>query len=121
MAILYLFTLINIEEKTIKNVAVLSNNNNSIYSQIRIGMKTNIFSKSLDSVECVDIVSVFNHYLYNDVKSKISNKNYKKSAHKKNEEYYITVDNYIWRTNLFHNVKKKIDNNYMEYNNLIVI
>ena len=119
MTILYLFTLMNIVEKTVKNVAVLSNNNKSIYSQIKIGMKTNIFSKNLDRVQCADIVVVLNPYLYNDVKSKISNKNYTKLVHKKNGEYYVTVDNYIWRTNLFD--KMKIDNNYMEYNNLIVI
>jgi hypothetical protein len=106
-------------EKKVRNVAVLSKNNINIYSQIKIGMETDIFSKNLDRVQCVDKVFVLNHYLYNDVKSKISNNNYTKLVHKKNGEYYITIDNYIWRTNLF--VDMKTDNNYIEYTELIVI
>jgi len=107
MPYLYLFIIKNVIDNTkTRNVAVLCKIKGE-YSYLKIGMITNLFDKNrkhTDIIEHVNMIFLF-CLLYNDIITRVG-KNYTKFVHRMNGEYYITIDNYIWRLNYIVNIFK---------------
>lgn len=119
MPYLYLFIIKNvIDNNKTRNVAVLCKKKEE-YSYLKIGMITKLFDKNRkhnDIIERINIIFLFG-LLYNDIITRVG-KNYTRLVHRMNGEYYITIDNYIWRLNYMVNMREYEE--FIEYNELMI-